>query len=459
MSLKYNLSIHELMDFFCKDTHKGFSQQSIDKAEKNIGVSLPDVYREFLLTYGKDDINTFYNHIAPPEEIFTSYQAIMETHEELEEEYKEAIENGTQDEYEDNEYFELWQLPMEKWDTITKNYVLIWYENQGVWHAGYLLSDLQNGVKNPPVYISTDDDFITFEKFTSDTQEFLTEMLSHAAYGYFGRDSYQFYKQKDEIKAFCLQNEIDLTRLQNDCSGYYSGNCLDSEKEILYFYSENPNYQRQQLFVVYKNKQTIINNKKEEQILLKKNEEQVFPPKYSKAPYHIEISPSQKRCGFDQPPKENGFAIHFLVALALGQYYRNNLLVEYDWLRAISRVKRLELGLNWYIDRSYVEVMEDNIAYIKTPVNLPENFYWNVHDWSIIGKMTNLSMLGIECIYIEDFSFLKECKNIRALNLSQTNFSDCRIFLKMPNLKEVWLYNCALEHVEVLEKLNLKCHR
>ena len=50
-------------------------------------------------------------------------------------------------------------------------------------------------------------------------------------------------------------------------------------------------------------------------------------------------------------------------------------------------------------------------------------------------------------------------QNIRALNLSQTNFSDCRIFLKMPNLKEVWLYNCALEHVEVLEKLNLKCHR
>lgn len=452
MSLKYNLSIHELMDFFCKDTHKGFSQQSIDKAEKNIGVSLPDVYREFLLLYGEDDVNTFYNHIEPPEEIFTSYQAIMETHEELEEEYKEAIENGTQDEYEGNEYFELWQLPMEKWDTITKNYVLIWYENQGVWYAGYLLSDLQNGVKNPPVYISTNDDFITFAKFTSDTKEFLTEMLAHVA-GYFGRDSYQFYQKKNEINAFCLKNEIDLTRLQNEYCGYYSGNCLDSEKEILYFYSANLKRQSEQLLITYKNKSKIIDNK-EEQILFKK-EEQVLLPKYSKAPYHIEISPSQKHCGFDQPPKENGFAIHFLVALVLGRYYRHNLLVEYDWLRAISRVKRLELGL----DMSYIEAMEDNIAYIKTPVNLPENFYWNVHDWSVIGKMTNLSMLGIESIYIEDFSFLNECKNIRALNLSQTNFSDCRIFLKMPNLKEVWLYHCSLEHVEVLEKLNLKCHR
>ena len=167
------------------------------------------------------------------------------------------------------------------------------------------------------------------------------------------------------------------------------------------------------------------------------------------------MSPSQKRCGFDQPPKEKGFAIHFLVALALEKYYRNNLLVEYDWLRAISRVKRLELGLNM----NYIEMIEDNIAYIKTPVNLPENFYWNVHDWSIIGKMSNLLMLGIERIYIEDFSFLEECKNIRVLNLSQTNFCDCRIFLKMPNLKEVWLYNCPLEHVQVLEKLNLKCHR
>ena len=141
--------------------------------------------------------------------------------------------------------------------------------------------------------------------------------------------------------------------------------------------------------------------------------------------------------------------------MALEQHYHNNLLVEYDWLRAISRVKRLELG----ISKNYIEVIEDNIAYIKTPVNLPENFYWNVHDWSVIGKMSSLSMLGIEHIYIDDFSFLEKCKNIRGLNLSQTNFSDCRILKKMPNLKEVWLYHCPLEHVEVLEKLNLKCHR
>ncbi len=341
---------------------------------------------------------------------------------------------------------------MEKWDAITKNYVLIWYENQGVWYAGYLLSDLQNGVKNPPVYISTNDDFITFKKFTSDTQEFLTEMLWQA-YGYFGRDSYQFYKEKKEIRTFCLKNEIDLTRLQNEYSGYYSGNCLDIENEILYFYSANLKSQSEQLLITYKNKKKVVDNK-EEQILFKK-EEQGISSKYSKAPYHIEMSPSQKRCGFDQPPKEKGFAIHFLVALALEKYYRNNLLVEYDWLRAISRVKRLELGLNM----NYIEMIEDNIAYIKTPVNLPENFYWNVHDWSIIGKMSNLLMLGIERIYIEDFSFLEECKNIRVLNLSQTNFCDCRIFLKMPNLKEVWLYNCPLEHVQVLEKLNLKCHR
>lgn len=451
LSLKYNLSIQELMDFFCKDAHKGFSEQSICEAEKNIGVSLPDVYREFLLLYGQDDINTFYNHIAPPEEIGTSYQAILEMNEECEEEYKEAIQSENLEEYEDDEYFKCWQLPMEKWDTITKNYVLIWYENQGVWYAGYLLSDLQNGVKNPPVYISTNDDFITFEKFTSDTQEFLTEMLWQA-YGYFGRDSYQFYEKKNEIRAFCLKNEIDLVRLQNEYSGYYSGNCLDSENEILYFYSANLKNQHERLFVTYKNKQIPVTDK--EQIFLKKEEQKILP-KYNKAPYHIEISPSQKRCGFDQPPEEKGFAIHFLVALALEQFYHKNLLVEYDWLRAISRIKRLELGLN----TKYVDMIEDNIVYIKTPVNLPQNFYWNVHDWSVIGKMSNLSMLGIEQLYIEDFSFLEECKNIRVLNVSQTNFSDCRILKKMPNLKEVWLYHCSLEHEEVLKKLNLKCHR
>ena len=254
MSLKYNLSMDELMDFFSEDgVHKGFSEQSICEAEQNIGASLPSVYREFLLQYGADKVNTFFNCIEPPEEICTSYQAIMEMIEEAEDEYKEAIESGNQEDYEEDEYFKLWQLPIEKWESITKNYVLIWYENQGIWYAGYLLSDLQNGVENPPVYISTNDDFITYAKFTPDTQAFLIEMLSHTA-GYFGRESYQFYRKTQEIKAFCLANEMDLTCLQKDCGGYYSGTCLNSEKGWLCFYSADSSHKNEQLLVMYKDK-------------------------------------------------------------------------------------------------------------------------------------------------------------------------------------------------------------
>ena len=132
-----------------------------------------------------DDINDILHHINPPEEVFTTYQAIEEELEyDWKEEFVEAMENGNQKDYENNEYFTLYNTPVEKWSDITENYVIIFTENQGVWHAGYLLSDLKNGVENPPIYISTEDDFITFKKIFDTTEDFLFEIIKDAAYEY-----------------------------------------------------------------------------------------------------------------------------------------------------------------------------------------------------------------------------------------------------------------------------------
>ena len=67
--------------------------------------------------------------------------------------------------------------------------------------------------------------------------------------------------------------------------------------------------------------------------------------------------------------------------------------------------------------------------------------------------MCNLKRLVIEQLCIEDFSFLEECKNVETLSLCNTNFSDCRLLLKLPKLKKVDLSLCRLEHEDALETL------
>ena len=145
--MQYEVSLHTLMDFFCQQEHQGFSEEDIQVTERAIGAALPAIYRDFLKTYGLDPINNRHNHINPPREgITTSYSYIQSALEDLEEEFQGAKERGLDERYKNNEYFTLWQLPQEKWSTITDNYVLLWYENQGVWNAGYRLADLQAGL-------------------------------------------------------------------------------------------------------------------------------------------------------------------------------------------------------------------------------------------------------------------------------------------------------------------------
>lgn len=171
------MNIDEILDSYQK-VHKGFSEEAIIEAEQRIGAKLPEYYREYLKQYGLDKINSACHRLLPPEEIDTSYQAIDECLKyEWQEEFEEVIQDGTKEEYGDNEYFTLWQLPVEEWKKVTENYVLLWVENQGIWYAGYLLSDLQSGNANPPVYISTEDDFITFQKCTESMEEFLKMMF------------------------------------------------------------------------------------------------------------------------------------------------------------------------------------------------------------------------------------------------------------------------------------------
>ena len=66
------MNFTEFMDSL-QDSHSGFSEAEICKAEERIGVKLPQEYRDYLKHYGKDAINQEMHSLQPPEEIETSY--------------------------------------------------------------------------------------------------------------------------------------------------------------------------------------------------------------------------------------------------------------------------------------------------------------------------------------------------------------------------------------------------
>lgn len=454
MALQYDLSLRDLMDFFCGGEHQGFSQEAIQTAEARLGVRLPPAYWEFLAAYGEDPINTRHNRICPPDRIFTSYELIKETIRDWEPEFREALQDGSYPKYQSrgNKYFQLWQLPMADWAEVTENYVLIWTENQGVWHAGYLLRDLLSGQPDPPVYISTDDDYVTFQKCADSTGDFLREMLRQAANGY--RRGARSTKPQ-ELEAALDAAGIDLARLRmprqtSSGSPYFSGTCLDAAGETLYFYYEADNYREL----------TAANRKKPTSpctIFQAASQSSGSPLRSKPEPCRLLLTPEQERdLGMHLPKKPGGIALHPMIALAVRQTFGRVPATAYDWSKDLSRMKTLKLQLTGNTIQSQ---KVSRSAYLLPPGDHfpPEPYYFDLHDWSAIGHMPALRTLVIEKIYVDDFSFLTQCKHVQKLSLYGTNFSDCRLLLEMPHLKEADLRFCPLEHEEVLETLPLRC--
>ena len=76
MSMQYDPSLSDLMDFFCEGGHHGFPEGGIQGAETRLGMALPPVYRAFLKTYGMDDINFHFNQLEYPGTICTTYEIL-----------------------------------------------------------------------------------------------------------------------------------------------------------------------------------------------------------------------------------------------------------------------------------------------------------------------------------------------------------------------------------------------
>ncbi|MDE5597470.1 MAG: hypothetical protein K2J04_06520, partial [Lachnospiraceae bacterium] len=146
---------------------------------------------------------------------------------------------------------------------------------------------------------------------------------------------------------------------------------------------------------------------------------------------------------------------HPLIAKLIQESFNRWPATAYDWNKDIARIKTLMIEPR----RDIMQVQNESFFSIlpsKEYSRLPAPYYFDIHNWSVIGKMTKLQTLVIHDIYIDDFSFLKTCKNLKRLDLYNTNFSDCRLLSELTNLKEADLRFCPLEYVETLQNLPAK---
>ena len=148
-----------------------------------------------------------------------------------------------------------------------------------------------------------------------------------------------------------------------------------------------------------------------------------------------------------------GIAVHPFLALVIQERFGGVPATPQEWEKTLLEIKTLILKIK---SRHLRVKGSTHWTYIVPPdknIPLKKPYYYALGDWSLIGQMRNLERLVIEQLCIEDFSFLEECRNVETLSLCNTNFSDCRILLKLPKLKKVDLSLCRLEHEHVLETL------
>ena len=148
-----------------------------------------------------------------------------------------------------------------------------------------------------------------------------------------------------------------------------------------------------------------------------------------------------------------GIAVHPFIALVIQERFGGVPATPQEWDQTLLEIKTLILKIK---NRHLRVDGSTHWTYIVPPdknIPLKKPYYYALNDWSLIGRMCNLKRLVIEQLCIEDFSFLEECKNVETLSLCNTNFSDCRLLLKLPKLKKVDLSLCRLEHEDALETL------
>jgi hypothetical protein len=113
----------------------------------------------------------------------------------------------------------------------TQNYLMFWRENQGVWNAGILEDDLKKGIDNPPVYMTTEDDLITWKKVSDSVDSFLLHMIVENIWEKYGFEEIE----KDGIIGCIIKYDIDATQLKPDYNDKLI-TCWDEDLKMLFLF-------------------------------------------------------------------------------------------------------------------------------------------------------------------------------------------------------------------------------
>lgn len=143
-----------LQEYFNPSKNKYvISWEEINRTEIKKRITLPRVLKDYYHECGDLDINTACSELFKLEDIYFSHDGLREF-------------------LEDDEYSE---EQIEKILQKTENILIFWCENQGVWNAGIKKEDLS--LKNPPIYMSTNDDLYSWEKVTEDIDTFIISQV------------------------------------------------------------------------------------------------------------------------------------------------------------------------------------------------------------------------------------------------------------------------------------------
>ena len=129
------------------------SWEEINRTEIKKRITLPRVLKDYYHECGDLDINTACSELFKLEDTYFSHDGLREF-------------------LEDDEYSE---EQIEKILQKTENILIFWCENQGIWNAGIKKEDLS--LKNPPIYMSTNDDLYSWEKVTEDIDTFIISQV------------------------------------------------------------------------------------------------------------------------------------------------------------------------------------------------------------------------------------------------------------------------------------------
>jgi hypothetical protein len=218
----YNLKPDEILRRVFNYKSDGFSRNDMEELETKIGYKLPKQLRNYYEKYGKLEINRALHPIVPIDEIAFNYNCLNEEFEEDKDDFIGSYGGSIED-----------------IKGKTQNYLMFWRENQGVWNAGILEDDLKKGIDNPPIYMTTEDDLITWKKVSNSVDSFLLSMIIENA-----EEEYCFDEIDGDGVIDCItEYDIDATQLNPDYNDKLI-TCWDEDSKILFlfFLKENDEF-------------------------------------------------------------------------------------------------------------------------------------------------------------------------------------------------------------------------